>query len=342
MNVSSDSKGYFGIGRSSKSFVAIVGVQSGDVVAGGSLKSLQTVESIPSETAYPAGWVDILGYIINDYNSSSIMRVYVDRTDVIAANVSVPDVGNYTGALIETTKGTVDYSDIVVSSFYGANTNPGYVSQDGYWLGCCNEDALLPAFFNLSAVVTLNSWSIPQNNTLSFQINTGNLSSADNNTCVGFFQLGVDFNSKGSIAPWHVNGNNCRAHYFNGNFEGLSSPAGTVLTLSIVWNSTADKIQYEIVDVTLDKTFSASIPYSGQAFYSALTQLEFLTGTNTSSISNYKVNETVSSYQITKVGSAVPQDLNSTEQFPFYVNAPPSWDLTYYNDATAGYAQLST
>lgn len=107
MYVPTGSEGYFGIGRSTSTFVAVVGVQSGKVVAGSTPTSLVTIESVPKKTAYPAGWVDIWGMIINYFDSSSRMLVFVDGTNVISANVSVPNLDHYTGALIQTAKGNV-------------------------------------------------------------------------------------------------------------------------------------------------------------------------------------------------------------------------------------------
>ncbi len=340
MNVSSSSTGYFGLGQSSSVFVAVVGVEGDKVVAGSNLKNLQTVQSLPTSTAYPKGWVDIWGMIINDFDSSSRMLVFVDGTNAISANVSVPSVQNYAGALIETTKGISYYSSVYVTTMFLPSYSPGYNTIEGYGMGCCGVDLPLPSFYNQTATVTLKSWSMPQNNIQSWQINTGNATFLDDNACAGFFQLGFDFNSGGYIAPWYVEGNNCEAQYFDG-IGGVATPTGSVLTLSIVWQSSTKHVLFNIVDKTTGKTFSESIAYSGSAFVSALTQFEFESYAKYP-IAEYKANLVVSGYEFTKVGSSTPQKMNLSELYPSLVNAPPTWDLTYYNNATAGYQQIST
>lgn len=343
-SLSSTSKGYFGLGSSGTDFVAVVGVQDGNVVAGGNLSTLQVIEPIPTGTAYPPGWVLISGWIMNDFDSSSTMRLFVDRSDVITANsVLIPNVDSYTGALITTTKGTVYYTNIVLQTIQDPSNDPGFTySQMGYGEGSGGNIQYLPFFSNLTAQMTLYNWSVPQNNLLSFQMNAMNMSGAKASTCSGFFQLGVDFNKKGHIAPWYVNGTlggECEAHYFDG-FGGVSSPSPTNLVLSIVWDSASSQVVFKIVDETTSQTFEQTIPYLGGAFYAVNTQLEFDTAKN--SPSDYKMQGSFFDFQITPVGSASPQYVNSTYMLPYFVNSPPTWDPTFFNNGIFGYNQIST
>jgi hypothetical protein len=345
MYVPNGSRGYFGLGRSTKTPVALVGVQDGNVVAGSTLKNLETIEAVPTGTVYPSGWVAIWGMVNNYFNSSSTMNVFVDATDQIAATVSVPNVQDYTGAFIETTAGTAYYTNIYVTTLY----IPEYVTQpeintvEGYSLGCCGSGFALPSYYRLSAMVTIYNWSVPQDNMQSWQINAGNKSFFDDNTCSGFFQLGFDFNTKGRIAPWYVNGSasaDCEGNYFVG-LNGFATPAGSVLNLTIFWSSSSKQISFTIIDETDGRTFNASVPYTGNAFDSALTQYEFEYFAKYP-VADFQSNLVSYGYQYTPVGSSVALNLTSSQQFPYLTNAPTTWDLTYYNDATAGYQQIAT
>jgi hypothetical protein len=73
--------------------------------------------------------------------------------------------------------------------------------MEGYGQGSGLVVGLLPAYSNLTAQMNLHSWSVPQNDILSFQINAMNLTGTTVSTCHGFFQLGVDLDPLGRIAP---------------------------------------------------------------------------------------------------------------------------------------------
>lgn len=347
MRGSNDSASYFGLSTSSDTFVAVVGIRGGSqVVAGKDLSHLKTVEQVPQNTSQPAGWIYIIANVFKNNNGNWKMKIFVDRTDILAGEISVPDAGSYTGALIDTVNGTFYYTDIAVSSTLITNLVPKWNNMEGYGQGgaclCSSLNVkLLPAFDNLTADMTLQNWSVPQNNILSFQINNSNETGATiPRTCIGFFQIGVDFDQNGYIAPWYVKGDNCVAHYFAGQ-GGVASPPGTRLTLSIVLDSSTHSLKFVIVDYSISRTFSASVPYYGGAFDSMFTQLEFQPCCNTSSISVYRMNGAISIIGITTTKGML-EFLGSNYMIPWSVDAPPNWDFTYYNNATDGYAQSSS
>ncbi len=190
--VNSSSEGYFGLVSGYPSAlvpVAVVGVRDGMVVAGRNIKGAYPIEAIPKATSYPADWVILIANINYNQTTGWIMQVFVDQTEVISTNVTVPQAGSYSGALIETTYGTVYYTNIVVTTFPIAMVIPGYNNMEGYGQGSGLNVNLLPAYSNLTATMTLDDWSVPQDNTLSFQINTMNYTGTTQSTCVGFFQL---------------------------------------------------------------------------------------------------------------------------------------------------------
>ncbi|MDG6995817.1 MAG: hypothetical protein JRN52_07835 [Nitrososphaerota archaeon] len=342
--------GYSGLADSTGSPVAIVGVSNGQVVAGPSLSSLQTIEPIPSGTAYPSGWAYITANVYDASTTSNptagwVMQLFVDRTDQIASTLSVPNAGSYASAIIETTSGTVYYTNIVVTSYEIGINIPGYNNMEGYGQGSGLLVSLLPEFNNLSAHMVLNSWNTPQEGILSFQINAMNYYGTTRSSCKGFFQLGVDLNPNGYISPWYVPGVNCFAHYFLPSNNpavqpGIPSPQGTHLTLSIVDNQSAKSIIFTIVDTTTSQTFSASIPYNGTAFYGAYTQLEFQPCCASYPIQDYQINAALYNMQITTI-SGQTQSLNSNYMLPFVLDAPPSWDFTYYQNSVSAYQQIS-
>jgi hypothetical protein len=343
------STGYFGLATGNATDplpVAIVGVRNDKVVVGRNIKSALAIEPIPKGTAYPPGWVYLMASIIHNESTGWMMQVYVDGTDMISANVSVPQAASYSGAMIETTRGGVYYSNIIVSSYQMPSTIPGYNNMQGYGQGSGLLVSLLPAYYNLTARMTLDSWSVPQNNILSFQINAMNSTGTTQSTCVGFFQLGVDINTNGRIAPWYVPGVNCNAHYDwptqNGGpgLGGIHSPAGTQLVLSIVFEQASHKIVFQIVDTSTSQTFAKSIPYLGGAFYSTYTQMEFQPCCNTFPISSYRLHGELYDMQITTVKNSTVEHLPAGYMLPFNLDAPPSWDLTYYQNSISGYSEI--
>jgi hypothetical protein len=134
--------------------------------------------------------------------------------------------------------------------------------------------------------MNLDSWDTPQVGILSFQINAmdyyGTVSTA--HSCVGLYQLGIDLNPGGYIAPWYVPGKNCVAHYFLSSQSpavqtGVYTGPGTHLTLTIFDDRNAKAVVFTIVvtspALTKPLTFTASRPYNGTEFYGTYTQLEF-------------------------------------------------------------------
>jgi hypothetical protein len=343
------STGYFGLASdygSNLTFVAVVGVKDGMIVAGNNIKNSVPIERIPTNTAYPRGWAYVTAYVSNNASTGWVMQVYVDRTDLIAANVSVPDARFYSGALIETMIDTVYYADIIVTSIEIPITIPGYNNMQGYGEGSGLLVSLLPAYYNLTARMTLNSWSVPQDNILSFQINAMNMTGTTSSTCVGFFQLGVDINTNGRIAPWYVPGVNCEAHYSwpnqnNGpGIGGIHSPLGTKLILSIIFRPADSAIEFKIVDLSTNQSFVKYISYSGEAFYSTYTQMEFQPCCNAFPITSYKLNGELYNMQITTVKDSLAQSLPAGYMIPFSLDAPPSWDFTYYQNSISGYFEM--
>lgn len=337
----SSSAGYIGLASSQDSFVAIVGVKNGMVYAGASLSSLKSVEAIPKKTAYPAGWV----YIIADLSNSTgkwIMQVFVDQTQGPSKQVSVPNAGNYVGALIETMAGTMYYTNIIFSTFQIANVVSGYHPMQGYGGRVASAEIvrLLPAYYNLTAVMTLNSFSVPESDILSFQINAQNYTAATQDTCVGFFQIGLFLDSQsGNIDPWYVPYGDCGPYSFPQGAT-LHVPKGEKIILSIVFNKSSHEIMFKEYYPQIKKTLSANISYTGGDFYSAYTQMEYQTSSSYP-IQDYKLTGSIFGIQITPV-SGVPEYLPAIYMMPFNLNAPTSWDVHYYVNSTAGYDELST
>jgi hypothetical protein len=339
--------GYFGLADVNNASVAVVGVSNGDVWAGSSTSSLTDLGAVPIGTAYPAGWVMIYANVYDTGKKTPnwIMDVYVDRTDMIAATVQVPSAAGYEEALITTTSGTALYTNIVVSTYEIPILVPGYNNMEGYGQGSGLLVQLTPAFTKLSAEMTLNSWDVPQTGILSFQINAMNYFGTTRSSCQGFFQLGVDLNPNGYIAPWYVNGKNCIAHYFLPSMNptiqsGVASPAGTHLELTIEDQVAARQIVFTIIDTTIGQTFQASIPYHGSPFYGTYTQLEWQPSISNYPIEDYVFSGAVYNMQITTLSGEV-QPLKSDYMLPFSLDAPPVWSLTYYQDDMNGYNQIA-
>ena len=350
--------GYFGLYSAAPPLtpVAVVGVSKGEVLAGTNTETLKTVGALPSGTAYPPGWVLLSANLYDASNSHNktagwVMQVYVDQTVAVNLTISAPQAADYAGAFIQTASGTVYYSDIVVSTYQVATTVPGYNNMEGYGQGSGLLIGLLPDFTTLSAQMDLSSWDTPQVGILSFQINAmnyrGTVSTAK--SCDGFYQLGVDLNPDGYLAPWYVPGKNCVAHYFQGSQspavqEGVYTGPNTHLALSIVDDTAAKQMVFTIVVTSpaLESplTFSASRPYNGTEFYGTYTQMEFQPCCNQFPIQDYKLRGSLYDMQTAQPGKS-PQNLPATYMLPFMLDAPTSWYLGYYQNSISGYQQTA-
>ncbi len=342
--------GYLGFADAGGNLVVVVGVAGGNVVAGPNLATTRAVEPVPMGTAYPDGWVYLAGNLFNRSTKSSTawtLQFFVDRTDNVTANISVPDAGASEAVLLETTSGSAYFSNVIVTTNGIPTYLPGYNNMMGYGQGSGLVVQLLPAYTTVRAEMILHSWDTPQTGILSFQINALNLYGTTRSSCVGFYQLGIDLNPDGMIAPWWVNGRNCIAHYFVHSMNahilpGIPSPPETHLVLTITDNEASHSIHFQIVDTSVDPVayFNASVPYSGTAFYGMYTQMEWQPCCSAYPIEQYRLSAELFDMQLTDAnGDSVP--LTSAYMVPFILDAPPTWNFGYYNDASLGYAQLA-
>ena len=351
--------GLFGLysgSAASPAEVAVVGVTGGEVVAGANGSSLQKVGPVPAGTAYPSGWVLLSANVFASTTQSHkpagwVMQVYVDQTVAPNVTVSVPQAGGYAGATIDTTGGTVYYSDVIVSTYEMSTTIPGYNNMEGYGQGSGLLVSLLPPFTTLSAEMNLNSWNTPQAGILSFQINAMDYygTTATTSSCNGFYQLGVDLDPNGYIAPWYVPGKNCIAHYFLNSQDpaiqgGVYTGPDTHLSLSITDDQAAKAMVFTIVvsspQLKSPLTFTASRPYNGTEFYGTYTQMEFQPCCNQYPIQDYSLSGELYNMQTSSPGVS-PQSLPASYMLPFMLDAPTSWFLGYYQGSASGYQQTS-
>ena len=330
--------------------VMAVGVSNGNVVAGPDLQSAGAVEPVPTGTAYPDGWVYLTGNLFNVSTKGTVawtLQFFVDRTDIVAANVSVPSAGNMRGIVLEATSGSVFFSNVIATTYGIPTYLPGYNNMMGYGQGSGLVVQLLPAYTTVRAEMILHSWDTPQTGILSFQINALNLYGTTRSSCVGFYQLGIDLNPDGMIAPWWVNGRNCIAHYFLHSMNahilpGIASPPETHLALSITDNEANHSIDFQIVDTSVAPVayFNASVPYSGSEFFGMYTQMEWQPCCSAFPIAQYELSAALFNLKLTDAtGATIP--LRSDYMIPFILDAPPSWNFGFYDDTSLGYAQLA-
>jgi hypothetical protein len=345
--------GWVGLG-SGPAAVAVIGVSGNQIWAGGSPSTATQIGTVPSPTVQPSGWVYLSANVYavvsaNGQTTNWYMDVFADRTDqAIATGVSVPSAGTYTDGWISTTSGSVAYTNVVVTTYEIPITIPGYNNMDGYGQGSGLLVQLLPAFTTLSASMTLSNWNIPQTGILSFQINAMNYYGTTRSSCKGFFQLGIDLDPNGNIAPWYVPGVNCFAHYFVSSNNpaispGFSSPAGTKLTLSITDDVAAGMIDFSIIDHSVqgvDHSWFAAIPYTGTEFFGTYTQIEWQPCCSVYPISAYYSNTTLDQMAISGGNLTAAMPLQSSYMLPFTLDMPPSWNINYYIDSESGYNQV--
>ena len=347
----SEGSGWVGVGNGSTP-LAVVGLSLGTVWAGPNIITAAPIGSVTAQTAQPAGWVWVSANIypvVSGKTSSWVMDVYVDRTDVpLATMIPVPQAAGYTDAWLSTTQGTVEYTDFIYTSYQIATTIPGYNNMDGYGQGSGLLVSLLPEFTTLSARMVLDSWSTPQTGILSFQINAMNYYGTTRSTCKGFFQLGVDLNPNGTIAPWYVPGDNCVAHYFTHSNSpavgaGFPSPPGSTLFLTIADLVGSHRIVMSILDTSVsgaDQTWVATIPYTGTEFFGTYTQIEWQPCCSNFPIGAYSLDGSLDHMAISGGNLSGPTALPASYMLPFALDVPTSWAFNYYNVATGGYEQI--
>ena len=349
--------GFFGLysgPASSPTPVAVIGVASGEVMAGPDPGNLQDVGPVPTGTAYPSGWAYISANLYDasthkDPTAGWAMQVYVDQSVAVNLTVSVPQASGYSGAFIETSAGSVYYSNIVVSTYQIPISIPGYNNMEGYGQGSGLLVSLLPPFTTLSAQMDLASWDVPQTGILSFQINAMNYYGTTRSSCVGFYQLGVDLNPGGYLAPWYVPGRNCIAHYFLDSQnpaiqQGIYTGPNAHLALSITDDTVAKAMVFTIV-VTSPQlpgpvTFTASRPYNGTQFFGTYTQMEFQPCCNLYPIQSYKLSGALYDLQTAQAGGS-PQSLAAGYMLPYTLDAPSTWNFGYFQGSTSGYQQTA-
>lgn len=304
----------------------------------------------PSGSAYTNGWQYISGNLYNTSTNKQFswtLQVFVDQTNSVFATVSVPLGYAYGGIQLTDNSGSVYFTNIVATSYQIPIYIPGYNNMEGYGQGSGLLVSLLKPFTTLHANMVLYNWSTLQNGILSFQINAMNYYGATRSTCVGFFQLGIDLDPNGTIAPWYVEGTNCYAHYFiHSNSPalqpGFQTPNGTKLGLTIQDVPALKEIFFQITDYNVtgaNRYWNATMPYQGTQFYATYTQMEFQPVAE-SQISGYHFSGSL--YNMTYGSSPTGMTLlNNSYMLPFTLDAPQNWSLTYYDGTSASYNQLA-
>lgn len=331
-----------------------IGLVGQNIYAGPSPGHLSLVGSAPSSSAYPTGWAYISANVFNTSSNKQFSwtaQLFVDGSSTYLGNISVPMAFQYNGIEITgPSNGAAAYfTDIVFSSYQIPVLIPGYNPMEGYGQGSGLLVNLLQPFTILHAQIELANWNTPETGVLSFQINAMNYYGTTRSTCKGFFQLGVDLNPDGYIAPWYVPGTNCIAHYFlssnNPSIQnGFQTPANSLLQLSIIDSPANKTITFQITDMSMSQSsgyryWNATVPYSGTAFYGTYTQLEFQPS-SLFPIGEYHFNGTMSSISYGNSLTGLSQ-LSQNYMLPYTLNAPVGWSFTYYNDHTAGYTQIA-
>ena len=340
--------GMFAVVNGNSQPIATVGVMGNSVYGGTNTQDLKLLGTAPSQSVYPGGWLYMTANVMNSSTQKTFswtMQLFVDGSNTVFANLSVPNAYQYAGiALINQEHTAVYFTDIVFTTYEIPIYLPGYNPMEGYGQGSGLLVNLLPAFTILHANMTLNSWNVPENNILSFQINAMNYYGTTTSSCVGFFQLGVDINQNMHIAPWYVEGTNCIAHYFLSSNNpapqyGFMAEPNSTLSLSIIINQNST-LSFQIIyfGSGLTKYFNATIAYSGTDFYSTYTQLEFQPS------SDYPINDYYFNGSLYNIayGSSMSsmRTLNGSYMLPFILNAPPTWSFAYYQSSISGYQQI--
>jgi hypothetical protein len=346
--------GFIGLGSHGRP-VVLLGVGGGRVWVGTDLGDLSNLGPIPAGTAQPSGWTYLTAnvYQVAASNQTAAMweiDVFVDQTAVpIVVGFSVPSAGRYTEALILTTHGQVAYTNYILTTYEIAealNNQFAPNPSDGYGQGSGVLVTLLPQFNTLTSTIRLANWNIPKTGILSVQINAMDPGAAHYPTCRGFFQLGVDLDPHGHIAPWYVP-KGCNPFYFGESqigviSAGFASPPGTVLSLTIERLPAQKEIVFTLVDHNVsapNARWTAAIPYTGPAFVASYTQIEWQS-TSPVPVSRYFFNGSFANLRIAGGNLSGPVRLGPEYMIPFAVGVPPSWNFYYYDRSTAGYSQV--
>jgi hypothetical protein len=344
-----DGNGSFAISNSTGASIAAVSVDGTNVsISSGNGSSSFSGEISPT-SEISNGWVLVSGNLFNytEGNTSGWrLLLFLDNTSSVFANISAPLGYSYGGVEISSSSGDVYFTDIIFTSYRMALFIPGYNNMEGYGQGSGALVSLLQPFTILHSNFMLYNWSVARYSTLSFQINVMNLTGAESPTSNGFFQLGVDLDPNGKIAPWYVTGKSAIAIYFNNHpspdyMPGFDTPNGTLLGLTIQYIPLEEKIIFQIVDYSVNNQFrfwNTSIQYNGPEFCAAYTQIE-TSSMNGSQLNNYRFNGTMYNISYGSDMSSMTL-LNSSYMLPFSIDAPLNWSLTYYSDVTAGYRQM--
>ncbi|MEM0128371.1 MAG: hypothetical protein QXO03_04720 [Thermoplasmatales archaeon] len=301
---------------------------------------------IQGSAAESGGWLLIQGTTfenISTSNGSWNLELFSGGNDVPLANISIRDMSSYSGLTVSSLNGSAYLSDVIFTSDPIALTLPGYNIMEGYGQGSGDIAQLLGPFTVLRADIILYNWSSASFGAMSLQINALNYSASLNPTAKGFFQVGIDLDPAGSIAPWYVSGTNAIAVYFpnfyNPDFmPGIQSPNGTRLSLSIEYLTARHLVLMQVIDYSVGRQFefwNASVQYSGPPFYSAYTQLEL-----SSSVSPDKYSGHFLIYNITYGNSLESmQPFAPDYELPYSINAPSNWHIGPYNFTINGYSE---
>ncbi|MEM0141146.1 MAG: hypothetical protein QXN66_03810 [Thermoplasmatales archaeon] len=311
-------------------------------VTSGNLSSNATV--LPSVNQSD-GWVFIQGTMFVNLSRNDgtwFLEMFSGSTASPLMNVSIGNISTYAGIKIVSLDGTTYFSNIIFTSDPLVTYQPGYNSMEGYGQGSGDPAQLLGPFTIMHANVVVYNWSSATFAALSLQINALNYEASINPTAQGFFQVGVDLDPAGSLAPWYVGGSNAVAIYFPNNLNpdfmpGFSSPNGTRLSFTIQYLTSKHIVRLQIIDYSVSKQFefwNATVEYQGSPFYAAYTQLEL---SASSSPDGYSCSYLV--YNMTYGNSpSAMQPFPPDYELPYSLNSLPNWYMSPYNDTINGYS----
>ncbi len=340
--------GTFEVTSSSGMSVASVTVAGGTAYIGTNPEVAPVAKSIPNSDLLSGGWLLVSGNLFQNNSGSNLpwtFQVFLGGTDSVFGEISAPLGSDYSGIELSSGDGSAYFTDVIVSNEQIGFIQQGQNSMEGYGQGSGSLFSLMQPFDTVRADVLLNNWTSSLFGVFSIQINVMNYTGALNPTGIGFFQLGVDLDPNGLIAPWHVNGVNEVAMYFPDHigptdFPGFSTPNGTILQLTIFYNTSAHDILFQIVDESIwgsGRYWNAVIPYSGPPFYAAYTQME-ASAVNMTQTTGFGFSGEMFNISYGQVPNYLTP-FNSSYMVPYFINTPNSWNLGYYNQSISGYSQ---